>query len=118
MSHQIPQRYRLRIRSGNFYVEIIIDIAIQVQLALLDQLHDRSPREQFGDRPRPEESPVGSDRCFLRNIGVAISLLEKYVSILHYNNDCACNVLLLQLEWQDAIRECSEIICRESVRAG
>src|ERR1019366_8860099 len=103
MSHQIPQRYRLGIRSGNFYVEIIINVAIQIQFTLFDQLHNSSPREQLGDRPRPEESLVGSDWCFLRNICIAISLLEEYISVLNDNDERPCNVLLFQLEWQNAV---------------
>src|SRR5580700_3340447 len=47
MGHDVAQSDRLREGGRNLEIEIIVDIAIQIELALLDLLQDRGPIEQF-----------------------------------------------------------------------
>ncbi len=47
MGHDVAQSDRLREGGWNLEIEIIVDIPIQIELALLDLLHDRGPIEQF-----------------------------------------------------------------------
>jgi len=47
MGHDVAQRNRLGIRRGNPEIQVIVHIAVKIQLALLDLLHDRGPGKQF-----------------------------------------------------------------------
>ncbi len=49
MGQQVPEGDRLWIGIRDTKVEIGVDIRVQVQLALLDELHHRRPGEQLGD---------------------------------------------------------------------
>src|SRR4029077_3526786 len=40
VSKQLPQRNRLRISFWDWKIEVIVDVAIEVELALFDQLHN------------------------------------------------------------------------------
>ena len=58
-------------------VEVFVHIAAEIELALLDQLHDRRPGEQLRNRPDPEHRFGGIDRLLGRDVGVAVAFREE-----------------------------------------
>ena len=57
----LAQRDRLAVVVGNLEVEIRVDVRVEIQLALLDQLHRRRPGDQLADRTGPEQRAVRID---------------------------------------------------------
>src|SRR5216684_5932918 len=47
VGHDIAQRNRFGISRRNLEIDVVVDVAIQVEFPQLDLLHDRSPIEQF-----------------------------------------------------------------------
>ena len=95
MSQQITQRDRSPECRRNRKIQVGIHIAIQVELALLDELHDCRPGKQLGHRARSEQGclRINGPAGFL--IGEPIALLKKDPAILDHDNDCACDVRAL-----------------------
>ena len=59
MGHQAPQRDRhAAIRSRDAEIEIIAHVAIEIELALLDELHHRDSGEKLRDRTRTYQRRV------------------------------------------------------------
>ena len=75
--HQIQQRDGLAAGRGDFEIQVVIDIAIQIELALLHQLHDRGPRKQLGRGADPGQDLLGVHGNLAGHIGVAVAGLEK-----------------------------------------
>jgi hypothetical protein len=46
--HDIAHSNRLAIRAGrNLEIEVLVDVGVEIDLALLHQLHDRGPGEEL-----------------------------------------------------------------------
>ena len=46
--HDVAHADRLAVRAGrNLEIEVLVDVGVEVDLALLDQLHDRGPGEEL-----------------------------------------------------------------------
>jgi len=116
--HQVAQGDGLAERRPYLEVEITVDIGIDVDLALLFQLHDRHPGEELGDGRQPEDRRHRIDGCFLLPVSVAVALLEQHVAVFHHQHRGAGDVRPLQLHGDNAIEERLQIARLESVCPG
>ena len=80
--HDVAQRDRLFECVLDLEVlQVSVDIGIEVQLALLDQLHDGNPGEQLRHGTRPEQCLVRIDRLLLFDVREAIALCQDQLAI-------------------------------------
>ena len=73
MRHDVAHRDRLAVARRNLEIEVGVDVRVEVDLALLDQLHDRGPGEQLGHRAGAEQRGFGRYRRALFDVGKADS---------------------------------------------
>ncbi len=64
-------------RAGISEVEIAVHIGIEIELALLDQLHHRGPGRQLRNGAGTKQRGGRIDRLARRHVGVAIALLQR-----------------------------------------
>src|SRR3989454_12624429 len=64
MGHQVPQRDGLAESRRDLKIKIPVYIRVDVQFALLRQLHDGNPSEKFGDGSQPKHRRFGINRFF------------------------------------------------------
>lgn len=55
-------------------VRYFVDVGVEVEGSLLDELHDRCPGEEFGDRSGREHRRLGLDRHVGADVGVPVPL--------------------------------------------
>ena len=103
MGHELAQRDGLAVVVRNLEIEIRIDVAIQIQLALLDQLHRRRPRDQLADRAGPEQRALGIDGSALFDVGVSKATRGEELPILHDSHDRARYVSGAKCVGQEAV---------------
>jgi hypothetical protein len=96
VGHGIPQGDGLAEGRRDLEVEVGVDVLVQVELALLDQLHHRGPGEQFGDRAGPKQRAVGIDQLLSFEVGVAIALLEEDLAVLDHHHHSAGDISSLK----------------------
>src|SRR5947208_1841933 len=109
MRQQILQRDRLAKSVGDFEVKVIVNVAIQIQLALLVQLHRGGPGKELRYRTWPKQCLFRRDGCLLRHVGETIAFRKQDPSILHDRDGSAGDVFSLKLQRQDAVKESGEI---------
>ena len=117
VGHDLAQRDGLAVVLRNLEIEIRVDVPIQVQLALLDQLHRCRPRDQLADRAGPEERAVGIDGRALFDIGVSEAPRGEDLPILHDSHDGARDVSGAQCVGQEAVEPDVNVGFRERYRA-
>ena len=71
--------------SGILKSQVIVDVAIQIELVLLDELHHGGPREQFGHRSDTHNGLPWVHRNLARDVGIAIAFFQQYGAILDYH---------------------------------
>ena len=65
VGEQMFERNRCGESSWDFEIQILIDIGMQIKLALFHQLHHGCPGEEFASRPWVKERLVGHNWNFL-----------------------------------------------------
>ena len=75
VSHEIVQSDRGALARRDLEIEVGVNVRIEVEFALLDQLHHSRPGKQFGHRPWSEQGTFGVDRLALAYIRIPITLL-------------------------------------------
>src|SRR6516225_12201131 len=98
MGHDLPQRNRLWISRWDLEIQVIIYVAIEVELPLFDKLHHRSPGEELGNRSGTEQRAIGGDWLLLGKIGVAVALGEEHFAVFDHRNHGAGNIVALDRE--------------------
>ena len=81
MSHQISQGDRFAIPRRNFEIEILVDVGIKVEFSSLDELHDRSPGEELGNRARPKQGELRIDWFLCSNVGIAKAAFGQRLTV-------------------------------------
>ena len=89
-------------------LEIGVDVAVEIELSLLDELHDGGPGEELGGRANAEEALGRIDRNVLRNVLVAVALRIEHTTVLDDGDDGAGNVELFDVRLHDAVDEIAE----------
>src|SRR5206468_3168257 len=109
VGHDVPERDRLLIGVGDLEVEILVDVGVETQLALLHELHDGCPREQLAGRADAKEGALGIDGGAMRDIGVAVAVGVEELAVLDDGDGRAGNVLVAKVRGHDAIEERREL---------
>jgi hypothetical protein len=87
----------------------LVDVGVQVDLALFLELHDGDPGEELGDGCEAEDGGRGVDGLFVLEIGVAVTLLQEELAVFHDEDGSAGDVRAFQLERDDAVEEGFEV---------
>ena len=104
--HDVAHLHRLG--EGRVDLEILqvrVDVGIEIDLALLDQLHDRRPGEQLRDRAGTEQRLRRIHRRALLRVLVAVALLEEHLAVLHDDDRGAGDRARLHLRVHEAVDE-------------
>ena len=86
MRHQVAQRDGLVEGGADRKVEILVDVGVEVELALLFQLHHRDPGEELRDRGQAEDGRGWIDGFLRFDVSVSVALLEEHIAILHHKD--------------------------------
>src|SRR6185437_2628136 len=114
--HQVAQCDRLAEARRDLEIEVAVDVAVQVELVLLDQLHHRGPGEQLRDRADPEQRVCRRDRRAGLQVGIAVAVREQHLAVLHHHDRAAGDIAPRQHVRQQAAEECREIIGSQRMR--
>ena len=117
MRHQIAHRDRLAVARRNGEIQILVHVRIEIELALLDQLHHCRPQERLGDRARTKQCGCRIDLFIRRNVGVAIPSGHQNLAVLHHHNDRRRQIVLGQSVGKQAIEPCACIVRRQRMAA-
>ena len=110
MRQDVAQRYRFVEGLGDLEVlEIGVDVGIEVELALLDELHDRNPGKELGHGARPEQRLGHVDRNLFRDILVAVTLREDEFAVAGDGDRARRAVVVLHQRPDDAVDEGLEL---------
>ncbi len=90
-------------------LQVGVDVGVEVELALLDELHDRRPGEQLGDRAGPEQRLVRHDRDPLLAVGEAVALGEEQLAVLDHRDRRGRDVPRRQVGGHHAVDERLEL---------
>ncbi len=107
--HQVAHGDRLVERRGNLEVQVVVDIAVQVDLALLDQLHHGHPGEQLGGGAGAHHARFRVHRDFRGNVGHAVAFLQQHLAVLDHDHDGAGDVAGLERVRNAAIKPGGEV---------
>jgi hypothetical protein len=105
MRHEVAECNGFAESRRNLEIQILVDVAVQIELALLHQLHYSGPCKELGDRPGAEERGVHGDRRFLVHIAIAVTLGKEDGAIFHYQHHGARDVLAFQLHGDKAVKK-------------
>jgi len=111
--HQVLHGDGLAEGRGDLEVEIVVHVAVQVDFALLDQLHHSGPGEGLGDGTRTEERGIDGDGLPSLYLGIAIAFGEKHLAVLHDGDHCARDVIALQFNRNEPVKEGFQIFLSE-----
>ncbi len=103
MGHQLAQRDGLAVVLRDLEIEIRVDVLVQIQLALLDELHRCGPRDQLADRARPEQRALGIDGRAFFAIGESKTTRGEDLPILYDRHDGARYVTGAKCVGQEAV---------------
>ncbi len=109
VGHDVAQGDRRAVERRDLEVEVLVDVGVEVELALLDQLHDRGPGEELGDRARAEQRGFRIDRLAFLDVGIAETALQQDLSILDDDHDGAGDVATLERVGQESIQPGIEV---------
>ena len=110
MSEQVGERNRLRVGRRDLEApEIGVHVGMQVERALLDELHHGGPGDQLAERADAEERLLGIHRRAPRNVGVAIAFGKEQGAVLHHRHSRAGDLVALQLCADHAIQEALKV---------
>ena len=92
--HEVVQRDRLAecVRVRDRKIQVLRDVAVEIELALLDQLHHRRVRHELRDRARAKQRALRVDGPLGRDVGVTVTLLREHLAVLHYDDDAASDI--------------------------
>ena len=100
----------LGLRLGELEVlQIGVHVRIEIELALLDQLHHRGPGEQLRRRAWPEQRLFRIDRNAFLDVRVAVTLREQQSAVLDHRDRRARDGLGVELDGHGAVDELGQL---------
>ena len=111
--HQLAQRHRLAVARRYPEIEVAVHVRVEVEPALLHQLHHRRPGEQLGDRAHPEQRAGRIDRLARRHVGVAVAPGQQHLAVLHDHHHRGGEAVLLQSVRHQAVQPRRRIVRAE-----
>ena len=103
MGHQVAQSDGAAEGGSNLKVEILVDVGVEIELALLLQLHDCDPSEKLGDGCEAKDGGRGFDGLFVFEVGIAVALLQEEFAVPHDQDGGTGHVGTFELQRDDAI---------------
>ena len=94
-------------------VEILLNVRVEVELALLDELHHRDVGEELGDRAGTEGRDDGIDGRLLLEVGVTVALEDERLAVLIDGDGRAGNVVALELKREEAVEKSGDVLSGE-----
>ncbi len=116
VGHQVAQGDGLAEGGADLEVEIAVDVGIEVELALLLELHNGNPCKELGDGREPENRRHRVDGSLLLLVGVSVALLQQHVAIFHHQDRRAGDIRALQLHLDNSVEEGLKVRRLESMR--
>ncbi len=116
MGHEVAHRDGLPELLGNLEIEIVVHVAIEIDLSRLDELHDGSPGEELRNRTGAKQRLVRNDRLAARHVGIAIALREQDFAVLDDDENAAGDVSARQRIGHQAVEEHVSVFGRQIVR--
>ncbi len=107
--HDLSQGGRLAVPQGHAEIEVLVDVLVEIELALLHQLHDRRPGEQLRHRARTKQRAFRVDALALLDIGIAEATLGEHSAVSDHDHDGAGDVAGLPRIGHEAIEPDVEI---------
>src|SRR5204862_3098066 len=86
VSHDVLQSDGLSVSGRYFEVQIFVDVFVEIELALLGELHDGRPREELRDRTRTEESGVRGDGSAFLHVRESVAFGKNNFAVLDDGN--------------------------------
>jgi hypothetical protein len=106
VGHEVGHRHRLRVGVRHPQrAQVRVDVGVQVEGALLDELHHRGPDEELGDRSDAKQRAIGVDGRPRLEIGVAVPPAERRLAGLDDHDDGAHEVARFELRRHLAVDE-------------
>ena len=100
---------------GNLEIEIVVHIAIEIDLAGLHELHDGRPGEHLRDRTGTEHGLVGNDGAALGDVGITVALRKQDLPVLDDHEDGARDISPRHGVRKQSVGERLDIVRREVV---
>ena len=116
MGHEAAKRDRhAAIRRRDVEIQIVVHIAIEIELALLDELHHRDPGKELRDRAGAYQRLIRGHRAPALDVGVAIAAGKQDAAILDHDRDRARDLQAGKLVRHQRIEKGREIGVRDRV---
>jgi hypothetical protein len=110
VGQQVGEGDRLAERSRHFEVgQIVVDVAIELELPLLDELHHGRPHEELGDRADPKERAAGVDGTLRGDVGEAVALRQQDLAVAYHRHRRAGGRDALEIGGEPAVEERFEL---------
>ena len=118
MRHEVFDRDRLWKRAGDVdAAQILVHIGVQIEPALLDQLHHGGPQKHLRVRADAEQRAAGIDRRAPGEIGEPVAFLERDAPLIDNDDDRSGHMVRLALRFHDAVDEAfprvARVCCRQ-----
>ena len=85
--HDVTQRDGLTVARRNREIEVLVHVGIEIELALLHQLHYRCPGKELGDRPNPEKGVLRVHGFTRSDIGIPVGQLGHWRAVFDHDDD-------------------------------
>ena len=119
VGERVAERDGRRVRGGNLELrQVGVHVGVEIQLALLDELHDRRPGEELGHRPGPEERLVRLDRDLVLHVRPAVALGEEELPVLDDGHGHSGHVVRLALAGHEAVHEGLQLLAAAEAGVG
>ena len=90
---------------------------VEIDLARLDELHDRGPGDELRDRPGPEQRQLRIDRRALGDVGIAVAALREHLPVLDDRDRGAGDVAGVQRVGKITVEPGIDVLRREFMSA-
>jgi hypothetical protein len=106
VGEHVPERDRRGVGGGDLELgQVGVHVRVEIQLALLDELHHRRPGEELGDRPGPKEGLLRVHRRLVLHVRPAVALGEVELPVLDDGHGQSGHVVRLELASHEAVQE-------------
>ena len=112
MRHDVAHREARR----NLEVQILVDVMIQIELALLNHLHHARPDKQLRDRAWPKERRIRTHALLRRHVGIAVALLNNHPAILDHRHHGSSNAAPFNGRRNQSVKKGFQIGRRQPLR--
>jgi hypothetical protein len=114
--HEVAQRHGLPAAGRDPEIQVIVDVAVEVQASRLDLLHDGGPGEELAHRPRAEQRASRIDPDGGGAVGMAVTAGREHFAAPDDDDRGARDVTLRERVRQEAIEPGLRVGARQRTR--